>query len=694
MPAPLTPHVPLIASIDVGTSSSRVIMFNKQGQEVAKHQVEYSTPHRTHPPDKAAHYTAEGLTVRESSLVEFEKDPGCDSSNSYSASGAPPRSSPRSSPDSLVDSGDSPTLSFPQPGWIQCNPINILSNVLKCLAATTNTLHELNSHRAKHDLAPYQVKCMGIANMRETIVVWSHSTGKLLADYAICWNDTRNLPLLNKHFAVPENKARLEELKRITGLPLDSTYFSCSKIRWLIDNEPRVREAYEKRDLVFGTVDTWLLHHLTDTRVLASDVTNASRTGFMNIHTLDYDKQLFEFWGLDMACFVLPDIRPSAYKFGNLSTSSPLVPASLPFIQDLRDFLTGHPSIPLQGCLGDQSASLVGQLSHKRRNAKVTYGTGAFLLLNTGQSPLFSQNGALTTLAYHFPNLSSTPTYALEGSIAVAGSAVQWLRDNLRLFPNAQDIGPMASSVPDTGGVVFIPSFNGLWSPYWDPHARASMFGVTLYTTANHIARAAVEGVCYQVRAILKAMSKDMLEEEDKTGVTEVATPPTSSDSQLLDDDNGIDLYESGTTSTLSADGGMSRSDEVMQIQANILGPCVKIRRSRISECTALGAAIAANFAFENVEDRVWKDWHDIKDWVYYNGKRKEFIEKKIAKSKEMSLSTTTNASTTGSKLDDDGNVNVTYFFSNSTDEQRRKNWKRWQVAIKRSTGWLQEVED
>lgn len=672
--------IPLIVSIDVGTTSSRVILFNKLGQEVCKHQIEYSTSASEQdytPAGRRRHSEELNATTLKEANTNGTKQIYNNSNNEkditgpiFSSVGFKIEESPYLTIEDLVENHTvGPTLRFPKPGWVECNPTSILINVLECLGAVLQVLHITNESRIRHDLKPYKIHCIGIANMRETTIVWSKKTGLPIVDYGIVWNDTRNTSIVNE-----KKKTTSSTLQKIltekTGLPLYSTYFSCSKLRWFLDNVPEVSEAYMNNDLMFGTVDTWLIYHLTKQNNFVSDVTNASRTGFMNLNTLDYDPELLEYWGIDPKKISIPKIVSSAEYYGDFNIPKfceKILPP--PIRQLLLNFV--DQKIPINGCLGDQSASLVGQMAYKRGAAKCTYGTGCFLLYNTGTEKLISKHGTLTTLGFWFPYLEddfniNKPHFALEGSVAVAGSVVQWLRDNLRLVARAEDVGPLASLVPDSGGVVFVPAFSGLFAPYWDPDCRATIMGISQFTTASHIARAAVEGVCFQARAILKAMSSDAYSE----------SRPNTHDGKDIED---IDLledvdactYEKSVFSTLSVDGGMSRSDEVMQIQADILGPCIKVRRSPIAESTALGAAIAANMGFKDIEDRpMWKNLQDCKKWVFFNG-----VDKSDTIPREQ-------------------HPNLKIFTSQSKDTIRRKHWKLWETAVSRSTGWLKDVEN
>ncbi|RCK59365.1 Glycerol kinase [Candida viswanathii] len=622
------PSVPVVATIDIGTTSARAIIFSREGEELAKHQIEYSTT-ASEAPDSSSNtdqfrrrsslmrqnepiFSAEGIAISINDNVMIE--------NNQSSVG--------------------PTLRFPQPGWVECMPVHILANAVQCLVACLITLRKINQN--PNLKLKYRVRAIGIANMRETTIVWSRKTGKPLSG-GITWTDTRTAEIV-QHLEKMIDDDRKAELKEKTGLPL-STYFSAAKLRWLLDNDDVIREEYEKGDgnLMFGTVDTWLIYHLTKEKTYVSDITNASRTYFMDLETLDWDDELLDFWGIDPTKIRFPKVVSSSEFYGEFAAPNL---SNLGFhnkiTQEAYDILKTITGVPICGCLGDQSASLVGQLAFTSGAAKCTYGTGAFLLYNTGPRKLISKQGALTTFGYWFPTLEGAngkPHYALEGSIAVAGSIIQWLRDNLKMIDNAKDIGPLASQVENSGGVVFIPAFSGLYAPYWDSGSRGTIFGMTQYTSASHIARAALEGVCFQVRAILKAMASDAGASED-----------------FLEES----LCCQGTSrplSSLATDGGMSKADEVLQIQADILGPCVTVTRALTPECTALGAAIAAGLAFENEEDRIWKDLDDVVDKITGGAEGK-----------------------TGNK-----------FVAELPDDVRRKNWKRWEKAIDRAKAWLDD---
>lgn len=614
---------PVIATIDIGTTLARCILFAKDGTEVAKHQIEYltsasellslkNTDQFRRRSSLQRHlepiFTAEGVAILITDDIEIE--------NNAASVG--------------------PTLRFPQPGWVECMPVHILANAVECLVACLITLRKINQNPELK--VKYRVKCIGIANMRETTIVWHRKTGKPLSN-GITWTDTRTAEIV-QHLENMTDKETKDKMREKTGLPL-LTYFSAAKLRWLLDNDDVIREEYEKgENLMFGTVDTWLIYHLTKEKTFVTDVTNASRTSFMDLDTCQYDDELLQFWDIDPDRISLPKIVSSSEKYGSfVAPNLSHLGFHNKITQEAYDMLKTIYNVPICGCLGDQSASLVGQLAVKPGLAKCTYGTGCFLIYNTGTTKLISQNGALTTFGFWFPNLKGTagkPHFALEGSVAVAGLIIQWLRDNLKLIANAKDIGPLASQALDSGGVVFIPAFSGLYAPYWDGGARGSVFGLTQYTTSAHIARAALEGVCFQVRAILRAMAEDTGASKD---FLEEALTEQNQDKPL---------------SLLAVDGGMSKADEVLQIQADILGPCVTVNRAFNAECTALGAAIAAGLAFEDENERIWKDFDDVIASVSSRGSPAQF---------KAELS----------------------------DTERRKNWKRWEKAIERAKGWLDD---
>lgn len=433
---------------------------------------------------------------------------------------------------------------YPQPGWHEHDPEELISSVTTCIDGAVKAF-ETQGHSRD------QIKAVGITNQRETTVVWDRNTGKALYN-AIVWTDTRAQELVRRL------KSRLgsSELTKRCGLPL-STYPSCSKLIWLIENVKEVKAAYEAGTLAFGTVDTWLTFKLNGGRandVYVSDPSNASRTMFMNIETLDYDNELIDWFRIDRKKVLLPKIVPSSDReaYGSLHEGS----------------LKG---VKIMGCLGDQSAALVGQKGFTPGLAKNTYGTGCFLLYNVGPKPVISTHGLLSTVAFDFGE--GRRMYALEGSIAVAGSSVKFLVDNLGFIENSSKLSALAETVEDNGGVTFVTAFSGLFAPYWIDDARGTIFGVTAYTQKGHIARATLEATCFQTRAILDSMEKD----------------------------SGQKLTE------LAVDGGMCNSDLIMQTQSDLIG--INVNRPAMRETTALGAAIAAGFAAG-----VWETFEDLKD--------------------------------------------------------------------------------
>jgi len=428
--------------------------------------------------------------------------------------------------------------------WHEHDPLEIVSSVEQCIDGAVKDL-ENQGHSSS------QIKAVGITNQRETTVVWNHETGEPLYN-AIVWTDTRTQALVRKL------KLRLgaDQLQDLCGLPL-STYPSVGKLLWLFENVPKVKEAYEKGILAFGTVDAWLVYRLNGgpkKNVFVSDPTNASRTMFMNLKTLSYDDQLIDFFRLDASKIHLPKITRSSdpEAYGRLESGS----------------LKG---VPITGCLGDQSAALVGQKGFNPGQAKSTYGTGSFLLYNVGEKPVFSTHGLLGTVAYDFGE--GNTMYALEGSIAVAGSSVKFLVDNLGLAESSSKVSQLADTVDDNGGCVFVTAFSGLFAPYWIDDARGTIYGITAYTKPGHIARATLEATCFQTKAILGAMEKD----------------------------SGHKLAE------LAVDGGMSNSDLTMQTQADLIQ--IPVLRPQMRETTALGAAIAAGLAVG-----VWDSIDELKD--------------------------------------------------------------------------------
>jgi len=472
----------LIAAIDQGTTSTRCILFNKEGQIVSKAQLEH-------------------------------------------------------------------TQIYPQPGWVEHNPHEIWERTQDVIR---NAIQQAN-------INPIQIQAVGITNQRETTVFWDRKTGDVFGN-AIVWQDTRTKQICDE-LAAPDG---IDLFREKVGLPL-ATYFSGPKLKWILENVDGAMAAAQNGNGLFGNIDSWIIWWLTGGPEGGShitDVTNASRTMLMNLETLDWDDEILQTLGIPRQ--VLPRIVPSSdsLTWGSTSLEGPF-----------------QASIPVCGDLGDQQAALVGQACFQPGEAKNTYGTGCFLLLNTGSEIIQSQSGMLTTLAYQFED--QLPNYALEGSVAITGALIQWLRDNLGLIRNSPEVEALARSVDDNGGVYFVPAFSGLFAPYWRSDARGVITGLTRFANKGHIARAALEATAYQSREILDAMLTD----------------------------SNVDITE------LKVDGGMVENELLMQFQADILG--VPVVRPKISETTALGAAYAAGLAVGFWEDinQLRENWEIDKTW-------------------------------------------------------------------------------
>ena len=471
-----------VAAVDQGTTSTRCMVFDHGGNEVARHQLEHEQI-------------------------------------------------------------------LPRPGWVEHNPVEIWERTSAVIQSAMNTAGLCSS-----DLA-----ALGITNQRETTVVWNRRTGRPLYN-AIVWQDTRT----DRIASALDRDGRGDVIRRKAGLP-PATYFSGGKLQWILENVPGVREAAERGDALFGTTDSWLLWNLTggvDGGVHVTDVTNASRTMLMDLETLDWDDELLGFFGIPRG--MLPRIRPSSDPslYGTTRANGPL-----------------GGEVPISGDLGDQQAAMVGQVCLAPGEAKNTYGTGNFLLLNTGKELVRSDNGLLTTVCYQFGE--EPPVYALEGSIAVTGSAVQWLRDQLGIISGAAQSESLAREVADNGGIYFVPAFSGLFAPYWRSDARGVIVGLSRFNSNAHIARATLESICYQSRDVADAMAKD----------------------------SGVALE------VLKVDGGVTANDLCMQIQADVLG--VPVSRPVVAETTALGAAYAAGLAvgFWKDADELRSNWNESKRW-------------------------------------------------------------------------------
>ncbi|XP_037385520.1 glycerol kinase 2 [Talpa occidentalis] len=423
------------------------------------------------------------------------------------------------------------TQEFPREGWVEQDPKEILQSVYECMERTCEKLGELNI-----DIA--NIKAVGVSNQRETTVIWDKLNGEPLYN-AVVWLDLRTqstVEVLSKK--IPGNN---NFVKSKTGLPL-STYFSAVKLRWMLDNVRNVQKAVEEGRALFGTIDSWLIWSITggvNGGLHCTDVTNASRTMLFNIHSLEWDKELCDFFEIPMN--ILPAVCSSSEIYGLIKGGT----------------LDG---VPISGCLGDQSAALVGQMCFQEGEAKNTYGTGCFLMCNTGRKCVFSERGLLTTVAYKLGK-DKPVYYALEGSVAIAGAVIRWLRDNLGIIETPEEIENLAKEVGTSYGCYFVPAFSGLYAPYWEPSARGILCGLTQFTNKCHIAFAALEAVCFQTREILEAMNRDC----------------------------GMPL------SHLQVDGGMTVNKILMQLQADILH--IPVIKPTMPETTALGAAIAAGAA-------------------------------------------------------------------------------------------------
>ena len=438
---------------------------------------------------------------------------------------------------------------FPQPGWVEHNALEIWQN----------TQDVIGGALAKANLSGSDLAAIGITNQRETTVIWDKKTGKPYMN-AIVWQCTRTDQICREL----EREQGQNRFRDKTGLPI-ATYFSGPKIKWILDNLPQARSAAEKGEALFGTMESWIIWWLSGGPGAGShvtDVTNASRTMLMDLQTLDWDAEILQILGIPRQ--ILPRIVPSSDRktWGVTQKDGPL-----------------GSGIPLCGALGDQQAALVGQTCFDQGEAKNTYGTGCFLLLNTGHTPVPSRQGLLTTLGYQIND--QRPIYCLEGSIAISGALVQWLRDNLGLINSAPQIEDLAKTVADNGGTYFVPAFSGLFAPYWRSDARGVIAGLTRYVNKGHIARAVLEATAYQTRDIVEAMNKD----------------------------SGVELTR------LKVDGGMVGNELLMQFQSDVLG--VPVIRPKVSETTALGAAYAAGLAvgFWSGRKELRKNWAVDKTW-------------------------------------------------------------------------------
>lgn len=421
---------------------------------------------------------------------------------------------------------------YPQPGWVEQDPELLIGTVWRCVQYGSQKALDAGINLS-------ELGAVGLTNQRETTIAWSRSTGKPLYN-AIVWLDTRTEYLVERFSKSDGGRTRWI---KSCGLPI-STYFSAVKLVWLLENVPAVKEAAAKGDLCVGTVDSWIMHKLLKGKPHVTDVTNASRTMLMNIKSLNWDEKLCAYFGVETSC--LPTIKSSAEVLGYIEG--------------------GHlDNVPLAGCLGDQQAALLGHRCVNSGQVKSTCGTGCFVLRNTGTDLVYSKHGLLTTVAGQF-GPEAPAQYALEGSVAIAGASVNWLRDQLQLIATTSEVNALASSVKNTGGVYFVPAFSGLFAPYWRDDARGTILGLTQHSTRAHIARATLEAVAYQTREVLEAMAADCNSSELKSAAIKI-------------------------------DGGMSESDILMQIHADILGE--PVYRPKMHQATAFGAALAAGIGIK-----------------------------------------------------------------------------------------------
>mmetsp|Transcript_84269 Transcript_84269/g.132715 ORF Transcript_84269/g.132715 Transcript_84269/m.132715 type:complete len:549 (-) Transcript_84269:46-1692(-) len=451
------------------------------------------------------------------------------------------------------------TQIYPKPGWAQHNPMEILETVETTIAEAMQ----------KAGATGADIAAVGITNQRETTVAWDRETGKPLHD-ALVWLDLRTSEIADRL----KDKGGQDRFRAVTGLPV-STYFSAVKMRWLIENCPEVAKSVERGTCCFGTIDSWLMYCLTgaaDGGVFVTDVSNAARYMLMDIEKLSWDEGICKELSIPVSC--LPQIRSNSEEFGKIK-SGPLA------------------GVPITGSIGDQHSALLGQACLEVGDVKSTYGTGCFILMNTGDKPFPSKNGLLTTLGWKLGPDAKT-TYALEGAVATAGRGIQWLRDSLKLIEHASEIGPLAASVPDTGGVTFVPAFSGLLAPHWRPDARAALVGMSLHSDKAHICRAMLEGICFQACDVIGAMEMDA----------------------------------AANLATLKVDGGLTVSEEAMQIQADLLGK--PLLRAKMPEATALGAAFSAGLAVD-----MWQKPADIQTLLERAGGATRFESKITAAQRE-----------------------------------------------------------
>lgn len=472
---------------------------------------------------------------------------------------------------------------YPKPGWVEHDPMQLVDACRICIA-------EIAVQLTAKNIKVENVKALGIANQRETSVLWDRRTGEPVHN-AIVWSDTRTEGLVHELKQRPGAK----RVKELCGLYINA-YFAATKVRWLLDHDSKVQQVYEEGELCFGTVDSWLIYALSGGEVHVTDASNAARSMLLNLDEMKYDEELIKFFGFEK--LILPELRYSSDIYGGYHDPEGV-------FHDL----------PIAGCVGDQASALVGHMGFNKGDAKNTYGTGCFLLYNTGDKPVLTDNGLLTTIAYQLPD--QRPAYALEGSVAVCGSVIKWLKNNMGLIETSDQVGDLIESVPNSAGVYFVTAFSGLFSPYWKADARGTVVGLTSFSTKAHLVRAAVEAVCYQTRELYEIMAKDS---ESSQG-------------------------------TLRVDGGLTSSDAIMQLQADIAG--VELIRPAMKEVTALGAAIMAGLAVG-----VWKNIDDMQDRI------KTFAGE------------------------------TSYFYPQSNSDIRDNHFREWHRAVERAIGWIESEHE
>jgi glycerol kinase len=552
----------------------------------------------------------------------------------------------------------------PQNGWVEHCPLEILRSVHACVDAVMARV----GGRAAVDL-----RALGITNQRETTVVWDRETGAPL-HRAIVWLDTRTAALCEQLTAAAPGASR-DAYRATCGLPI-STYFSGVKLRWLLDNAPAVREAADAGRAMFGTIESWLIWNLSARGAHVTDVTNASRTMLLDLRTRDWSASMLA--AFQIPASVLPAVKSNSEVYALVAPAQRSAQDADTQIQFGSAALEG---VPISGAIGDQQGALLGQLCTRAGEAKNTYGTGCFMLMNTGDTPVQSRHGLLTTIGFQLgPTSSSAEStapapvvcYALEGSIAIAGAAVKWLRDNLGLIREAAEVESLARAVPDSGGVVFVPAFSGLFAPHWREDARGVLCGLTQYSTRHHIARAVLEAICFQVRFRFSCLSCAANDTSYSLVIylthTFLSSPldlkPTRP--QVCEVMNAMHADSGVRLRRLRVDGGMTANALLLQTQADLLG--ITVERAHNAEATAFGAAIAAGLAVG-----VWRDTNEVASCV-------------ATATASASASSSLAAASEGS-----GAASQRLFESSMSDEVRSARMQLWSKAVARSLDWVEK---